>query len=161
MYKRAHPSGAGLWIHVAGSRPRTTGVPRSSRRMLFFFFFTLVTGPGRSLSLKMSDTRVYEPQIRARLGTAAHFCRVVVLKLRTVQVTDWWEPEHGFQLYEVAGQPELDGSIISRYLLLSSSLLLSSLQVSDSSTKWPASPSWTDLSFPGIPLSLYYSQAYR
>jgi len=27
------------------------------------FFFTLVTGPRRSLSLKMSDTRVYEPQI--------------------------------------------------------------------------------------------------
>jgi len=34
-----------------------------------FFFFTLVTGPRRSLSLKLSDTRVYEPQIRARLGT--------------------------------------------------------------------------------------------
>jgi len=33
------------------------------------FFFTLVTGPGRSLSLNLSDTRVYEPQIRARLGT--------------------------------------------------------------------------------------------
>ena len=33
-----------------------------------FFFFTLVTGPTRSLSLKLSDTRVYEPQIRARLG---------------------------------------------------------------------------------------------
>ena len=32
------------------------------------FFFTLVTGPSRSLSLKLSDTRVYEPQIRARLG---------------------------------------------------------------------------------------------
>ena len=31
-----------------------------------FFFFTLVTGPGRSLRLKLSDTRVYEPQIRAR-----------------------------------------------------------------------------------------------
>ena len=30
-----------------------------------FFFFTLVTGPRRSLSLKLSDTRVYEPQIRA------------------------------------------------------------------------------------------------
>ena len=29
-----------------------------------FFFFTLVTGPRRSLSLKLSDTRVYEPQIR-------------------------------------------------------------------------------------------------
>jgi len=28
-----------------------------------FFFFTLVTGPRRSLSLKLSDTKVYEPQI--------------------------------------------------------------------------------------------------
>ena len=26
-----------------------------------FFFFTLVTGPRRSLSLKLSDTKVYEP----------------------------------------------------------------------------------------------------
>ena len=34
----------------------------------FFFFFTLVTGPSRSLSLELSDTRVYEPQIRARLS---------------------------------------------------------------------------------------------
>jgi len=31
--------------------------------VLFFFFFTLVTGPRRSLSLELSDTRVYEPQI--------------------------------------------------------------------------------------------------
>jgi len=31
------------------------------------------------MSLKLSDTRVDEPQIRARLGTTAHFCRVVVL----------------------------------------------------------------------------------
>ena len=37
-------------------------------------FFTLVTGPRRSLSLKLSDRRVYGPQIRARLGTTAHFC---------------------------------------------------------------------------------------
>jgi len=29
-----------------------------------FFFFTLVTGPRRFLNLKLSDTRVYEPQIR-------------------------------------------------------------------------------------------------
>ena len=36
------------------------------------FFFTLVTGPRRSLNLKRSDTTVYEPQIRARLGTTAH-----------------------------------------------------------------------------------------
>jgi len=28
----------------------------------------------RSLSLKLSDTRVYEPQIRARLGATTHFC---------------------------------------------------------------------------------------
>ena len=34
----------------------------------FFFFFTLVTGPRRSLSLKLSDKKVYAPQIRARLG---------------------------------------------------------------------------------------------
>ena len=51
--------------------------------VLFFLFLTLVTGPKRSLSLKLSDTRVYEPSIRARLGTAAHLCEVVVLKLRT------------------------------------------------------------------------------
>ena len=50
--------------------------------LLLLFFFTLVTGPRRSLSLKLSDTRVHEPQIRARLGTATHFCEVVVLKLR-------------------------------------------------------------------------------
>jgi len=36
----------------------------------FFLLFPLVTGPRRSLSLKLSDTRVYEPQIRARLGSA-------------------------------------------------------------------------------------------
>ena len=40
-------------------------------------FFTLITGPGRSLSLKLSDTRVYAPRIGARLGTAAYFCKVV------------------------------------------------------------------------------------
>jgi len=31
----------------------------------FFFFFTFVTGHRRSLSRKLSDTRVYEPEIRA------------------------------------------------------------------------------------------------
>ena len=35
----------------------------------FFLFFTLVTGPRRSLSLKMSDTKVDEPQIRNALST--------------------------------------------------------------------------------------------
>ena len=52
---------------------------------IFFFFFTLVTGPRRSLSLKLSDTRVYEPQTRARLDTTTHFCGVVVLKLTVGQ----------------------------------------------------------------------------
>ena len=32
--------------------------------------------------LELLDARVYEPQIRALLGTASHFCEVVVLKLR-------------------------------------------------------------------------------
>ena len=32
---------------------------------VFFVFFTLVKGPRRSLSLQLSDARVYEPQIRA------------------------------------------------------------------------------------------------
>ena len=32
-------------------------------------------------SPELSDTRVYRPDIRALLGTAAHFCEVVVLKL--------------------------------------------------------------------------------
>ena len=44
------------------SQPETTS--------LFFFFFTLGT---RFLSLQLSETRAYEPQIRARLGTSAHF----------------------------------------------------------------------------------------
>jgi len=43
---------------------------RTLQTDFFFFFFNLVTGPRRSLSRKLSDTRVYEPQIRARLGTA-------------------------------------------------------------------------------------------
>ena len=35
----------------------------------FFFFFTLITVSTRSLILKLSDESVYEPQIRALLGT--------------------------------------------------------------------------------------------
>jgi len=31
--------------------------------VIFFFFVTLVTGPRRSLSLKLRDTRVYEPPL--------------------------------------------------------------------------------------------------
>ena len=38
-------------------------------RTFFFFFFTLDTGPRRALRLKLSDTRVHEPEIRTRLGS--------------------------------------------------------------------------------------------
>ena len=34
-------------------------------------------------SLELSDTTIYKPSMRALLGTASHFCEVVVLKLRT------------------------------------------------------------------------------
>jgi len=39
---------------------------QGAARRFLFFFFTLVTGPRRSVSIKLNDTRVYEPQIRAR-----------------------------------------------------------------------------------------------
>ena len=44
-----------------------------------FFSFTLVTGPRRSLCLKLSDATVYEPQIRARLGIYAHGNELIIL----------------------------------------------------------------------------------
>ena len=62
-------------------------------RSNFFFFFTLFTEP-RSLHLNLSDTRVYEPQIRAQLGTTAHFYlgRVVLEYEWTLQ---WRQPNSG------------------------------------------------------------------
>ena len=53
------------------------------------WLFTLVTGPKRSLSLKLSDTRLYEPQLKARLGTTAHVCEMVVRKLPALFVCSW------------------------------------------------------------------------
>ena len=44
----------------AGKGPGRIGPRR--REGCFFFFFTLVTAPRRSLRLKLSDARVYEPQ---------------------------------------------------------------------------------------------------
>jgi len=64
----------------AKNRSESLAGPRfgGARSLLpFLFFFTLVTGRRRSFSLKLSDTRVYAPQIRALLGTASHFCEVV------------------------------------------------------------------------------------
>ena len=62
--------------------------PKSARKLLhecffFFFFFTFVTGPRGSLRLKLSDTRVYEPQIRARLGTTAISVKWLFLNTNT------------------------------------------------------------------------------
>ena len=39
-----------------------------------------------TLKPRVRDTKVYAPQIRALLGTASHFCEVVVLKLRTLPI---------------------------------------------------------------------------
>jgi len=50
-------------------------------RVYFFFFFALVTGPRRSLTLKRSDTRVYEPQISKR-----SFCSRCVVGFRGFRV---------------------------------------------------------------------------
>ena len=57
----------GMLIGVCGLLIRVQGEECS------LLFFTLVTGPKNSLNLKLSDTRVYAPQIRARLGTTAHW----------------------------------------------------------------------------------------
>ena len=64
---------------LLGRRARPDTV-LTDRVPLKTFFFTHVAGPGRSSRLKLSDTRVYGPQIRARLGTTTHFCRMIVLK---------------------------------------------------------------------------------
>jgi len=67
-----------LWRSWGGGRflmsEVTLQLEKSPRRGIgaspsetLLFFFTLVTGPRRSLSLKLSNTRVYEPQT---LGTA-------------------------------------------------------------------------------------------
>ena len=41
--------------------------PPTLATLTFLFFLTLVTGPRRSFSLMLSDTSVYEPEIRALL----------------------------------------------------------------------------------------------
>ena len=82
---------------------------------LFFFCFTLVTGPKRSLSRKLSDARVYEPQIRARLGRVQRVARVE----RSVRG----------ELHREDGHHRRN---VSFPMLLLLSLLLSSLELSDS-----------------------------
>ena len=70
-----------LWFAPTYSSPKV----RASEFFFFFFFFffcfTLVTGPRRSLSLKLSETRVYEPQIRASSGGEEVQRREVMVRL--------------------------------------------------------------------------------
>jgi len=60
----------------------------------FFFFCTPVTGPRRSLILKLSDSRVCEPQIRARLGTNAHIWEGCITSEDSAEVEDVEEVGH-------------------------------------------------------------------
>jgi len=57
MSLQYEPSSEPLRISVVSTRVRA----RPLTPTLLLFFFTLVTGPRRSLSLKLRDTRVYEP----------------------------------------------------------------------------------------------------
>ena len=52
--------------------------------LLISFFFTLVTGPRRSLSLELSDTRVYEPQTEMLVPTL-QTCMFPTLEAEKVQ----------------------------------------------------------------------------
>ena len=47
-------------------------------------------------SLDLRDTKVYEPEIRALLGTASHFCEAVVVTPSTLNLqltTDFYFPD--------------------------------------------------------------------
>ena len=77
---------------------------------VFFLFFSLVTGPRRSLGLKLSDTRVYEPEIRARLGTTAHFSPADGFLVEITSIRDpsprtpqTLTPSHRYQVVEIGG----------------------------------------------------------
>ena len=67
MSLKYEPSSDPLHISVKAEACRERGRSDTVGCQRTGILFTLVTGPGRSLSLKLSDTRVYEPQIRARL----------------------------------------------------------------------------------------------
>ena len=75
----------GCGPHTQHVNSRIAGPPdrgRSAVRVGGGLLFSSLLLP----SLKLSDTKVYEPEIRALLETASHFCEVVVLKLRTLPI---------------------------------------------------------------------------
>ena len=57
-----------------GCTPRASSAASATRCPLLLLFF---------ITLKFSAAKVFEPDIRALLGTAAHLCEAVVLKLGT------------------------------------------------------------------------------
>ena len=64
--------GGGAVFHERG----TPVLARVLRMMIFLLFFVITLEP-------CVGTKVYEPEIRALLGTGANFYKVVCLKLRT------------------------------------------------------------------------------
>ena len=57
--------------------------PNSETFFLLSFFFN-------TLSLELSDPKVYEPEIRALLGTASHLCEAIVLKRTRIPLSRSW-----------------------------------------------------------------------
>jgi len=62
---------------VRPAREDRAAVAREADAVAVYFFFI-------TLKPRVEDTPIYEPYIRALLGTASKFCSVVVLKSRTV-----------------------------------------------------------------------------
>ena len=77
-HKRSFAKQVLVPLATARERERAQRLPKGSSTKTSggttrgFFFFTLLTG-SNSLILELSDTRVYEPQIRARLVTTEKF----------------------------------------------------------------------------------------
>jgi len=63
--------------------------------------------------LELNDTKVNEPSIRARLGTASQFCEVAVVNMRTVPNGTTLLTESGVKLYrtDVPRQQVMEGLV--------------------------------------------------
>ena len=68
------PHGGGVVSYERGAPVHSLAAVYASTITFFFFFFTLVTGSRKSLSLKLSDTRVYEPQYEPASKPLHVFC---------------------------------------------------------------------------------------
>jgi len=66
-----------LWLHATHSPVHPD--------LLRLFFITL--------GLELSDTKVYEPEIRALLGTASHYCRAVCSRIGNCTVRYSSDPQ--------------------------------------------------------------------